>query len=71
MFLQRHFRNSFYQQGLFWPVIGFSEVQPNMPYQPVAIGRGGLSVGLSNPFIYDKKMGYNSKYGGEVQFLIE
>ena len=56
LFLQRHFRNSFYQQGLFWPIIGFSWVQPNLQYQPVAIGRGGLSVGLGNPFLFFKNV---------------
>jgi len=70
-FLQRHLRNSFYQQGLFWPIIGFSGVQPNTPYQPLAIGPGRFFCGSKVPSSIKKHMGYYSKYGGEVHILTE
>ena len=71
IFLQRHLRNSFYQHGLFWPIIGFSGVQPNTPYQPLDIGPGRFFDGSKVLSSFKNKMGYHPKSGGEVHTLTE
>jgi hypothetical protein len=71
LFLQRHFRNSLYQQRLFWRFFWFSGVQPHTPYQPLDVGPWWSFCRSRVPSSTKKHMGYDSKYGGEVHFLME